>query len=652
LPSHSPLRVEIFVAPTGAATADDEGPGTADRPLATLEEAQRRARDHVAPARTDITVVLLDGIHRLSSPLRFGAADSVRDGHTVTWAAAPGASPVVSGAKPVTDWELDDAEAGVYKADVGTGFDSRQLYVDGVLATRARMRLPNSDITLTPTGFTLDNPNLAFLAALPDQRRIEITASITWTHRYAPVESISESAVEMQQPAWDNNTFGYDTIQHPVKHRIPVLHLENSRSFLDRPGEWYLDTTEGVLYYLPLPGQDPTKARVELPQLETLLEVGGTYDEPVRNLRFEGLTFTGTSWLHPSTSDGYANQQTGTFLAGVQPTRPDDALTSCGMGCPGIEGTRNRWHQAVASVQVSAATNIGIVDSVFTNLGSVSLGIGNDANAHGSGVGLGAQRVTVEGNTFTANAGGGIVVGGVQPDAHHPSDPSMINSDIVISNNRIYETAIDYPDQDAILASYVTRLTIAHNYVSDMPYSGIGIGFGWGTNDPGGSPDYLNRGLYDHQPVYDTPTTLREVTVVANHVRNVVQRMFDAGCIYFLSAMPDSIVKENYCENSGQLGLYFDEGSRYITATGNVFRDTVGEWAHANNMNGNLTGDLTLTDNFATNPEFTFLVDGERRNVVVANNVAFSDDDIPSKARRVMDQAGPTGKYRDPVDAV
>lgn len=647
--SHSPPRVPILVAPTGAATADDHGPGTTGTPLATLAEAQRRARDQVARARGDVTVVLLDGIHRLSSPLRFSAVDSGRDGHTVTWAAAPGANPVVSGARPVADWELDDAEAGIFKADVGTGFDSRQLYVDGVMATRARMRVPNSDITFTRTGFTLDNPNLAFLAALPDQRRIELTATVTWTHRYAPVGSISETAVQMQQPAWENNTFGYDTIQHPVKHRSPVLRLENSRSFLDQPGEWYLDTTEGVLYYMPLPGQYLTKARVELPRLETLVEVGGTYDEPVRNLRFEGLTFTGTSWLHPSTSDGYANQQTGTFLAGVQPTRPDDALTSCAIGCPGIEGTRNHWRQAVASVQVSAATNISIVDSVFTNLGSVSLGIGNDANAHGSGVGLGAQHVTVEGNTFKANAGGGIVVGGVQPDAHHPSDPRMVTSDVVISNNRIHETAIDYPDQDAILASYVTRLTIAHNYVSDMPYSGIGIGFGWGVNDPGGSPDYLNRGLYDYQPVYDTPTTLREVTVAGNHVRNVVQRMFDAGCIYFLSAMPDSIVKENYCENSEQLGLYFDEGSRYITATGNVFRDTVGEWAHANNMNGNLTGDLTLTGNFTTNPALTFIVEGERRNVVVANNVVFSGDDIPSEAQRVIDNAGPTGRYRGPL---
>jgi hypothetical protein len=94
----------IVVAPTGAANADDQGPGTTGRPLATLEEAQQRARDLAARGRGDVTVVLLDGIHRLNSPLRFDAADSARDGHTVTWRAATGAAPVLSGAQPLADW--------------------------------------------------------------------------------------------------------------------------------------------------------------------------------------------------------------------------------------------------------------------------------------------------------------------------------------------------------------------------------------------------------------------------------------------------------------------------------------------------------------------------------------------------------------------
>ncbi|RKR86527.1 alpha-galactosidase-like protein [Micromonospora pisi] len=636
----------IVVAPTGAANADDNGPGTQGRPLATLAEAQRRARDAASGSR-DVVVQMLAGTYRLTSPLRFDAADSGRDGHTVTWRAARGAKPVLSGARAVTDWQLDDTATGVYKADVGTGFDTRQLYVDGVPAQRARLRLARTDLTLNATGFTLDNPDLAYLAALPDQQRIDFQAMLSFTNRFAPVQSIVGDTVTMQQPAWDNNTYGYDTIQSPL--RTPTFFLLNSKRFLDEAGEWYLDNTAGTLYYKPLPGQDITRARVELPRLETLVQVGGSYDAPARNLRFEGLTFTGTTWLHPSSPNGYANQQTGVFITGVQPDRPADGFTSCDFGCRGFEGSRNNWAQTAAAVQVSAAEGIDVVDSTFVNLGAVGLGIGNDANAHATGIGLGAHDVSVVGNTFTASAGGGIMVGGVRPDAHHPSDQRMVNRDILISNNRVYATAREYLDQDAIFASYVTRLTIEHNYISDMPYTGIGLGYGWGANDPGGSPEYLSRGLYDFQPVYDTPTTLSNVRVVGNHVRNVVQTMFDAGCIYTLSAMPGSTIDENLCENSGQLGLYFDEGSRYLSASRNVFVRTAGQWAHANNQNGNRTGDLTLIGNYATNPAITGLVQGSRGNTV-RDNVTMTAANIPIGASRVIHQAGPTGTYRGAAD--
>ncbi|NJQ02470.1 right-handed parallel beta-helix repeat-containing protein [Streptomyces zingiberis] len=630
----------LVVAAEGTARADDSGPGTAERPLRSLGEAQRRARALAAAGDGDVTVSLLAGTHRPAAPLRFGAADSGRNGHTVTWRAAPGARPLVSGSQPVTGWVLDDAAKGIYKADVGTGFDTRQLYVDGRPAQRARLRLARSDIRLDASGFTLLNPALSYLGNLPDQRRVEFQGMLSFTNRFAPVQSISGTRVLMRQPAWDNNTYGYDTLQAPF--RTPEFSLLNSRSFLDEPGEWYLDTGSGTLYYKPLAGQDLRTARVELPRLERLVEVGGSYGAPARNLRFEGLTFTGTTWLHPGSSDGYANQQTGAFISGVQPHRPADAFTSCATGCKGFEGARNSWAQTPGAVQVSAAESITFAGNTFVNLGSVGLGIGNDANAHATGVGLGARNVSVTGNTFTASAGGGIVVGGVRPDAHHPSDPRMTNADIVLRDNRVHATALEYLDQDGIFASYVSGLAVEHNEVSDMPYTGIGVGYGWGANDPGGSPEYRNRGLYDHQPVYTTPTTLRDVRIVGNHVRDVVRTMFDAGCVYTLSAMPGSTVEENFCENSGQLGLYFDEGSRYLTARSNVFLRTAGQWAHANNQNGNHTGNLTLTGNYTTNPAITGITDGDRGNVA-RDNTTFSTGNVPAGARRVMDAAGPAG---------
>ncbi|MFB9660236.1 RICIN domain-containing protein [Glycomyces mayteni] len=633
-PAHAQTAHDIYVSPTG----NDGNTGTSGQPLKTLTKAQEKARQAAAAGDGDVTVTLLDGTYRLSAPLRFTADDSGRNGHTVTWQAADGAHPVVTGAQAVTGWVLDDAAAGIYRADVGTGFDARQLYVDGVPAQRARTSIAASDMTLNASGFTLNNGNFDYLASLPNQQRIELQALLSFTNRFAPVQSVSGRTVTMQQPSWNNNTYGYDAIQNPF--RTPQFFLLNSKRFLDQAGEWYLDTGAGRLYYKPLAGQSMSTAKVELPRLETLVEVGGTYSAPVKALEFSGLTFTGTSWLDPGSSNGYANQQTGTFITGVQAERPSDAFTSCRSGCRGFEAARNGWAQVPAAVQVSAADGITFADNTFTNLGSVGLGIGNDANAHSTGVGLGAKNILVTGNTFTASAGGGIVVGGVRPDAHHPSDPRMLNSDITISDNSVYATALEYLDHAAILGTYATRLTIDHNYVSDMPYSGINIGFGWGANDPGGSPEYQARGLYDFQPVYQTPTASQYVNVTGNHVRNVVQKLFDAGCVYSLSAHPNSTISGNYCENSGQLGMYFDEGSRYFALTGNVFRNTYGQWVHANNQNSNLTGNMTVTGNYTTNSAITGLVDGQRGNTV-RNNTTYSAGSVPATAAQIIADAGP-----------
>ncbi|THV36410.1 RICIN domain-containing protein [Glycomyces buryatensis] len=633
---------EFYVSPTGS----DSGDGTADQPLQTLTEAQRRASEAAAAGDGDVAVNLLDGTYRLDAPLRFDENDSGQGGHTVTWQAAPDAEPVVTGAKSVTGWELDDAATGVYRADVGTGFDTRQLYVDGVLAQRARMSLSPSDISLNADGISIQNQNLNWLSGLPDQQRIDFLAHLTWSTRITPVDNISGSQATLQQPAWDNNTFGWDTVQAPFVG--PKFFLTNSKRFLDEAGEWYLDANAGTLYYKPLQGQDLANTSVEMPRLESLVEVGGTYDQPVHDLRFSGLTFTGTSWLHPNSSDGYANQQTGTFMTGTQEHRPGDAFSSCSRGCYGFEGSRNGWSQTPGAVQVSAADRIAFEGNTFVNLGSMALGIGNDANAHSTGVGLGAHDVSVVGNTFTESAGGGITVGGVRPDAHHPSDQRMVNRDIRIGNNSIYSTALEYLDNDAILATYATRLTIDHNYIADMPYSGIGIGYGWGANDPGGSQEYVDRGLYDFQPIYSTPTTHTDVHVVGNHLVDTVNTLWDAGCIYALSAHPNSSIEGNFCDGTGQLGMYFDEGSRYFSVTRNVMMSTAGQWAHGNINGGHNTGNLTLTGNYSTSSDITGIPNGQRGNVV-QNNTVFSANNIPSGAAEIIDAAGPEGDASGPA---
>ena len=157
----------------------------------------------------------------LPPPLVFSAADSGRDGHTISWEAAPSAHPVLSGARPVKGWRLYDASSNIWMADVGVGTNTRQLYMNGKEAPNASIQVPRSDFTFTATGLTIDSSSLDYLASLPDQNQIEVESVDSFTDRYAPVQSISGDAITMQQPAWADN-WGYDVLAGPFEGGIPV----------------------------------------------------------------------------------------------------------------------------------------------------------------------------------------------------------------------------------------------------------------------------------------------------------------------------------------------------------------------------------------------------------------------------------------------
>lgn len=563
-----PPPASADTALTVYASPDGEGSSCSSGSPCSIEGAQVRVRGLAPDMDRDISVVLADGTYRLREPLSFDERDSGHNGHTITWTAASGASPTLSGASRIGGWKQLDGSP-IWRAHVPASVksDPRELYVDGALATRARTQLPRNALTYSADGINIA-PSLSYLNDVEQQDRLVIQFSNSFTNRFSPVAKIADNQITMAQPAWNNNTWGWDTVQQPF--RQGPVYIANAREFLDQPGEWYFDPQARDLFYQPLPGQNMRGLDVEMPRLESLLSVSGTYDHPAHDLTFAGLTFRGTTWTQPDGPEGYADQQSGAFLWG-ESGRPQDAFQTCARGCAPFEGRRNTWHQAPAAVQVSAADHITLTDNDYANLGSPSVGVGMDANANTSGVGLGASDIVVSRSLFHDSAGGGIVVGGIQPDAHHPSDERMVNRDITLADNVIRDVAQEYLDQSGILYTYVTRATVTHNEVYNLPYTGIAAGWGWGTNDPGGSAEYLKRGLYNYQPVYETPTTSKDGLVAFNYVHDILQSMNDGGTFYNLSQSPGSVVKENYFLSRNAIGTYFDEGSGFWTSERNVY---------------------------------------------------------------------------------
>jgi hypothetical protein len=570
------------------------------RPFRSLERAQEAVRH--ANRDADVTVELADGTYRPMAPLRFTAADGGRDGHVVTWRAAPGAQPLVSGGIAVHGWHPDASGDGVWVADVPKGVDARQLWVADRLAQRAQIEVPLAAFTFADDALVIADPAYRFLATLPDQHRIEVEGTGYFTDRYAVVDKIAGDRLIMQQPGWANNLIGFDTISRSIAGKKARLFLINARAFLKQPGQWYLEPNAGKLYYKPRAGEDMARVDVVLPRLEALVSIAGTYDGPVKDLRFTGLRFSHTSWLGPSAPTGYASQQSGAYLAERVPNYPADPIESCRWGCWSFEQMRNRWNQMPAAIQIAAASRISFDHNVFAHLGQVALGIGNNPDANFSGVGLGTAGVNVSRNRFSDLSGGAIMAGGVRNDAHHPQRPEMGNRALAIADNLIENFSQDYKEQAGILVTYAAGTTITHNDVSGAPYDGIDVGWGWGTNDPGGNPTYRSRqrGYYDvpGNLVYDTPTILRDTFVAYNRVHKVKQWFEDGGAIYHLSADPGAVIAENHVfDVPGAIGLYLDEGSRYVTVRDNVV-DQAAVWLNANTMHAFFPMRITI-DNMA-----------------------------------------------------
>ena len=570
--------------------------------------------------QSDIEVLLADGTYRLEAPIQLTAADSGSNGFVVRWRAAEGAHPILSGGSRVTGWTLADPVTGIFAAQVPEGSKTRNLYVDGKSATRARTKfLRPAASAFTPLGLTM-TAEMEFLRDLTPQQLIdvEIRGLNSFTDKYSRVDSISAdgATLAMNQPAWVNNIWGWDHLGQPFHEG--GFYAENALAFLDAANEWFLDTHTNTLFYKPADPATMDALTIELPRLEALFTISGTVADQAHHIELDGLTFTGATWNEPTTTGGYVDQQTGGYMS-VCSDYPEG-------GYPTFESSRPHWVQIPSAVQISAATDVSVKRSFFTGLGAGGIGIGNDASAHLSGEGLATQRISVEDSRFTAIGGNALTIGGIEQQAHHPGtradgrrDPAindatvaaMTISDIHVVNNRIWDVPDTYTSATGILLTYGQNSVIEHNDVTDLPYGAINLGYGWGANDAGGNPIYGRRGLYNHQPTFSTPTTAKDNLITANYIARYGTMHTDLGGFYILSANTGTVVSNNFIENAAHKGFYPDEGSRGVIFTNNVV--VSGEWFGPNYGCPNIT-DLSGSGNWVSDGSTAASAD---RNILV-----------------------------------
>jgi hypothetical protein len=277
------VAINFYVSPNGS----DDSAGTSQAAaFQTLPKAQLAVRDQLARSLTEnITVHIDQGIYAISEPLKFTAADAGKGGFTVNWV---GSGALVSGGYKVSGWTA--GSNGVYSANVPTGIKSRNLYVNGQASNYARRKIANrKDITYTSTSMKWTSSSYDWMASTPGIANAEVRFINSFADRYAPIKSAGNKELVMEQNTWFNQLWGYDTVDKP--NADFGVWVQNALSLLSEGGQFYLDSAAGKVYYKPLSGEKMDSLQAYLGVLETLLIFGGTYDNLVHDITFEGISF-------------------------------------------------------------------------------------------------------------------------------------------------------------------------------------------------------------------------------------------------------------------------------------------------------------------------------------------------------------------------
>jgi hypothetical protein len=559
-------ETRFYVSPRGA----DANPGTRAKPFATLQRARDavRARRAGQPERRPAAVVLLGGTHVLAEPLVLTSQDS-----DVTYGAAPGARPVVSGGARVGGWRkhTDRLWAAEVPWLAERAEPCAQLFVNGV--RRPCARTPDEGayfytqrLTLTPgypgqcLGFTYNRED-----ALPwlGQPGVRVALFHNWVNSYNRVQAVDAERrrVTFARPA------GIFFLGPEVRY-----YVENSLEALDAPGEWYADREQGRLYYYPLPGERMKRAEVVAPLITSSLVV--IEGKPQEHVFVDRLNFKGISFQHTDAdlSPGYPHS-----VQGAHTQR--GAVFATGLRFSRIEACE------------------------FTRLGE-----------HAVSFREGCLSNTVTACHVRDTGGGGVYLSEGAPastNAWLHTVGTAVDNNFIHDGGHIYRAACG-----VFLGGSASHSRVTHNEICDLSWMGVHLGWSWTGRAP--AHTHHNEVGYNH----------------IHHLGNGV--LNDIGGIYTLGVSPGTVLHHNRIhdvtrfergrEGYGGWGIYLDAGSSQITVANNVVYDTRDGGLHLHNHTYPW-GDTVTNNIFAFSRDAELIrnaeMDHEERHVELARNIVY-----------------------------
>ncbi|MBQ3118747.1 MAG: hypothetical protein IJC10_03180 [Clostridia bacterium] len=619
----------IYVSSTGSANTEYGY----KYPFGTVEQAVSALKTIRTLEDTDVYVILMPGYHKVTSTIKIDAVATESDYKTVFTSYNKNDKGIISGGTVLKGSDFTLYEKGIYRATVPVGTQSRQLYVNGIKGVRARSagRLANCE-NLSKSSGGLKTTDVVYKTyAKPDD--LECVFYSLWTNSRCGVASITDNGdntitLNMDSIGWTNiNDKDSSSVKTPAW-------IENAYELIDEGGEWYLDEegngTNGYIYYLPRDGEDMSTAEVVLPTFDNyskedgaMFNISGTAESLVKNVEFNGIEFSHTTWTRPSTEYGHSDVQNNHIREKNNPE-----VSSTDRLCEG-------------AIDVKYADNIDFLNCDFTRLGITALRILD-----------GADNCDVTGNEFFYISGSAVNVGHPYQGTYGASasgktDEKYILDNINVTNNYIHHVANDYWSAAAISAGHPRNSTIKHNEICNIPYSGMHIGYGWSL----------------------VTSSTMTIEVENNYIHDLFQGdIYDGAGIYTIGGTGGTVdnpctIKGNFIENigPGAATLYNDQGSKYWLVENNVsdISDAWGEVsaetylykAPSNCMNINADSGyaphyLVWRNNYSSN-NVTYLSNGSKNDTTIEANapILLNSGVWSAEAQAIIANAGIQEQY-------
>ncbi|MBZ0294321.1 MAG: right-handed parallel beta-helix repeat-containing protein [Anaerolineae bacterium] len=288
----------FYVAPNGndAWSGQVADATDSDGPFKTLERAQEAVRTLIADGMDDdVEVQLRGGDYYLEQPLVFDERDSGRDGYRVIYRNYRDEVPVIYGGRGISGWE--PYQGDIYRAEVRPDWVFFTMTENGVRSFKARhpnqgyneARVVNDHISRRQFGYSEgDVPTLTDISAL--QAFIWPGGPDGHWNWFSDIIPVLQLDAERQVITLKSET-RYDLGEGSR------YYLQGALELLDEPGEFYLDSAAGMLYYWPR--QTPIEAQViTAPLMSHIVQFSGSSPEsPVHDITLNGLEIVGSDFV-------------------------------------------------------------------------------------------------------------------------------------------------------------------------------------------------------------------------------------------------------------------------------------------------------------------------------------------------------------------